>query len=110
MQKNEPIRRFSVNLWGWISGNSPGALLQVEERLTSHVYIRMLTKNLQKMRQHYGNKKEFVATITESWNNLQQDYFRNLCLSTPRRLARIIDPGGEMMKYSFLFNFIVPML
>jgi hypothetical protein len=34
--------RFSVNMWAWISVESPGVILRVEERLTSAVYIRIL--------------------------------------------------------------------
>jgi hypothetical protein len=42
VRKIDTSGRFSVNLWAWISANSRGVLLQVEERLTSHVYIRVL--------------------------------------------------------------------
>jgi hypothetical protein len=38
VRKIDTSRRFSVNMWAWISANSRGVLLQVEERLTSHVY------------------------------------------------------------------------
>jgi hypothetical protein len=34
--------RFSVNMWAWISVESPEVILHVEERLTSAVYIRIL--------------------------------------------------------------------
>jgi transposase len=34
--------RFSVNMWAWISVESPGVILRMEERLTSAVYIRIL--------------------------------------------------------------------
>jgi hypothetical protein len=42
VRKIDTSGRFSVNLWAWISANSRGVLLQAEERLTSHVYIRVL--------------------------------------------------------------------
>lgn len=41
-QKIETNRRFSVNIWAWISANSPGVLLHLEERFTSDVYITVL--------------------------------------------------------------------
>jgi hypothetical protein len=34
--------RFSVNMWAWISVDSPGVILYAEERPTSDVYIRIL--------------------------------------------------------------------
>jgi hypothetical protein len=40
--KANPNKRFSVNIWDWISAQSHGVLLNVEEGLTSNVYIRIL--------------------------------------------------------------------
>jgi hypothetical protein len=42
VEPTERSGRFSVNVWGCISAVSPGVMLQVEERLNSGVYIRIL--------------------------------------------------------------------
>jgi transposase len=43
-QRSDHSGRFSVNVWGWISAQGPGALCVVEERLNANVYIRILNE------------------------------------------------------------------
>lgn len=162
VQKVETNRRFSVNIWAWISANSPGVLLHLEERFTSDIYLRvledvmlpsvmqvfpegdfifqqdncpvhtahrvtewfqshninvlewpslspdlnpienmwgMLVKRIQNQRLHYQNREELLAAIRTAWNDLPQDYFRNLCLSMPNRLNKVVEVNGEVIKY-----------
>lgn len=154
--------RFSVNLWGWISAVSPGVTVNVENRLNSDVYVRilehimlpsvrgvyrndnfifqhdnctvhtarrtvewlqaqninvldwpsrspdinpienlwgLLQKKLQSRRVIFHNREELLTAIMEEWHTIPQDYFRNICLSMPRRLENVIAANGAMTKY-----------
>jgi transposase len=42
VHKNDNSGRFSVNMWAWVSAKSPGVIVHIEERLTSHIYTRIL--------------------------------------------------------------------
>jgi transposase len=42
VQTTERSGRFSANIWAWISVDSPGVMLHVEDRLNSDVYVRIL--------------------------------------------------------------------
>jgi hypothetical protein len=42
VHKNDNSGRFSVNMWAWVSAKSPGVIVHIEKRLTSHIYIRIL--------------------------------------------------------------------
>jgi hypothetical protein len=58
-----------------------------------------LVRTLQHRQVRPQNRDELLAVITDAWNDLPQDYFRNLCLSMANRLTRVIEANGEMTKY-----------
>jgi transposase len=162
VQTTQRSGRFSVNMWAWISADSPGVMLHAENRLTSDVYISilenvmlpsvsrtfpnlnftfqqdncsihtahrvaswfrnnninvldwpsrspdlnpienmwgLLVQNLTRQRVVFQNRDELLTAITNAWHALPQDYHRNLSLSMPRRLERVIEVNGAMTKY-----------
>jgi hypothetical protein len=58
-----------------------------------------LVRHLQKQRQIYRNRQELLTAITDAWHALPQDYIRNLCLSMPNRLRKVLDAYGAVTKY-----------
>jgi transposase len=58
-----------------------------------------LVRHLQKQRQIYRNRQELLTAITDAWHALPQDYIRNLCLSMPNRLRKVLDANGAVTKY-----------
>jgi hypothetical protein len=59
----------------------------------------LMVKKLQGSRLIFANREEFLNAITDAWQSLPQDYHRNLCLSMPSRLRKILEVNGAMTKY-----------
>jgi hypothetical protein len=58
-----------------------------------------LVRHLQKQRRLYRNRQELLTAITDAWHTLPQDYIRNLCLSMPNRLRKVLDAHEAVTKY-----------
>jgi DNA-binding MarR family transcriptional regulator len=59
----------------------------------------LMVKKLQGSRLIFANREEFLNAITDAWQSLPQDYYRNLCLFMPSRLRKILEVNGAMTKY-----------
>lgn len=59
----------------------------------------LLVKHIKERRLIYQNRQQLLNAINEAWQSLPADYHRNLCLSMPRRLTKVIQLNGAMTKY-----------
>ena len=59
----------------------------------------LLHKKLQSRRVIFHNREELLTAITDEWQTIPQDYCRNLCVSVPRRLAKVFAGNGALTKY-----------
>jgi hypothetical protein len=59
----------------------------------------LLVKKIEQQRLVFHNRDELRTAIIQAWHTLPEDYHRNLCLSMPRRLIRVIEANGAMTKY-----------
>ena len=55
----------------------------------------LLVKKLQEKQQIFENREQLLVSISKAWHELPENYFRNLCASMPKRLAKVIDANGE---------------
>lgn len=55
--------RHTKNLWGWVSGDGPGDLLQVERRLNAVYYVELLENYLLPgvTRRYQGDDKIYIV-------------------------------------------------
>jgi hypothetical protein len=59
----------------------------------------LLVTKLKQSRLVFANREELLTAISNAWQSLPQDYHRNLCLSMPSRIQKVLDANGAMTKY-----------